>query len=103
VTDEYEKEATESLEEAVEVNKVMHVLLRSEGWAIIAKTLEAKLAGSRNLLELTPLESTLEIGKQEYLKGEIATTRLLLALPTNMIDHSQDVIDAYEREEEDDD
>jgi len=42
---------------------------------------------------LTPLESSDKVYEQEFVKGEVAGTRLFLAIPQNIVETSQALLE----------
>lgn len=85
VEEEAEQSAEMDLAEAHRVKDSMQHFINSSAWEIIRAHLERGIQTRRNQYELTPLENLLEVGKQEFVKGEIAEARLVLELPLTLL------------------
>lgn len=85
--------AESRLRDAIEQRNSFADLLRSPGWDALSKVISAQIEQRRNRFELVPLESLDEVYAQEFLKGELATLRLILSLPQDALDDAQAVID----------
>ncbi len=100
VEEEAERSAEADLAEAHRMVDALRDLIYREGWAIVREHLERGIQTRRNEYELKPLDNILELGKQEFMKGEIAQARLVIALPVTLIEAAKATIELEAQIEE---
>lgn len=76
-----------------EQKRALRVLIESEGWRILAKTLQEQCGNRESHIVLTPLSDAFTSHMQEYMKGEAAILRLILTLPDRLIEALEDETD----------
>lgn len=91
MTDEHDDHGGR-LSEAVKQRNAFAALIRTEGWAMLKNILNSQVELRRNDFELTPLDSMDKVLGQEFKKGEIASLRLVLELPQNVLEDAEAVI-----------
>ena len=89
-----EHEAQDNLEQALAARTDLQRLLRSEGWARLAKIAEEQIVGRRDKFELSPLKAMDEVLEEQFMKGEISGIRFILALPETSVETLTATIDA---------
>lgn len=80
------------LHEAVITRDALQELMHSDGWKVFCEYCAEQLQARRNAYELTPLKSILEIGEQEFAKGEAATFRAVQEVPEMLLTIAQETI-----------
>lgn len=86
--------------EALKQKEALQALLNSPGWTILAGAIREQYELRLDKLVLEPLEDGNAVFRQEFLKGEMATLRLLPGLAQSMVDAAQMVIDVTSEEKD---
>ena len=76
-------------QKARDAKDAMRTLLQSPGWDLLSQWINTQITARRNKTELVPLESLLDIGKQEYMRGEIGFGRTILDAPTAILEAAE--------------
>jgi len=85
----------EEKDEAIRMKREMEELQELPGWKTLVKYAEVQLSGRKNEVLLKPTENPYQ---QEYLKGEVNGIDLFIRIPKVIVDESQAVINAVNRE-----
>lgn len=84
----------ERRKEAQKQKKAITALLSSEGWHTLLETIKGQERSRHDEFLLKPLEDGNAVYRQEFLKGEIAALRMVMALPELIVEAAQTVLDA---------
>jgi hypothetical protein len=80
------KEVDHAINANTEDRAALKDMLASRGWKVYSKIIEAQKVTRENAILLMPLEDTSKVCVQEYMKGEAAAFRLVLAMPQNLVE-----------------
>ena len=101
--EEVREKLREEIGDAQKQKQLFEMLIGNAGWKYFAGAIKKQIEVRRNDLELNPLQSLHEVPAKEYLKGEIAALRALMALPKDAIADAEAIIEAASPKEDDED
>lgn len=95
-------EGDDRLKEALKAKREMEALTSLPGWNRLRVLVEEQVRVRTNLVMLQPLgKNNLSSSEQEFMKGEVAAFRSILAMPETVIEASRGVIQIVKGEDED--
>lgn len=87
----------EQKEVATNTKKLIQNLIDSPGWKALKMIVEMQVKERQDRIILSP---TIDALGQEFMKGECAGMRTLLALPERMLADATDTLDLFRKEKE---
>lgn len=93
----------EQKKEARVKKEAIEALLRSQGWDILRTIAESQVSLLTNQVMLTPVGDVGAGYKQEFDKGHVAGIRTFMAIPAQLLDEAQSILDSLAAIDEDDD
>lgn len=98
-----DQDIPEDVRDAIKVKNAFDGFLKTEAWEYLAAWIEDQVKSRYDAVVLHPLDNLLEVTKQEYIKGELAFGRTVLAFPKAILGTAQETINDYNTKKEEDD